>query len=141
MARRRVSIFGSTGSIGTNTVDLILNGAEDFDVVALTGGRNIERLAQQAVSLRADVAVTAHSECYDDLKSALAGTGIEVAAGQSAIADAADRPTDWVMSAIVGADGLVPGLRALRHGTTLALANKESLVTAGPLLMAEATID
>ncbi|SMX34946.1 1-deoxy-D-xylulose-5-phosphate reductoisomerase [Actibacterium lipolyticum] len=137
---RRVSIFGSTGSIGENTIDLLMRqgGADAFDVVALTGGRNIQRLADQAKALRADIAVTCYPECYDALKQALAGTQIEVAAGADAIADAAARPADWVMSAIVGAAGLVPGLKALEQGTTLALANKESLVTAGPLLMATA---
>jgi 1-deoxy-D-xylulose-5-phosphate reductoisomerase len=135
---RRVTIFGSTGSIGENTVDLIGRRLKDFDVVALTGGRNVARLAEQAVELNADLAVTAFEDCYDDLKAALAGTSIEIAAGPQAVSDAADRPADWFMSAIVGAAGLVPGLRALRHGTTLALANKESLVTAGPHLLAEA---
>ncbi|RLJ41736.1 1-deoxy-D-xylulose 5-phosphate reductoisomerase [Litoreibacter meonggei] len=134
---RRVTIFGSTGSIGENTVDLIARAPECYDVVALTGGRNVARLAEQAITLNADLAVTAFEECYGDLKAALTGTGIEVAAGADAVAEAADRKADWFMSAIVGAAGLVPGLRALRHGTTLALANKESLVTAGPYLMAE----
>ncbi|EPX79028.1 1-deoxy-D-xylulose-5-phosphate reductoisomerase [Litoreibacter arenae] len=135
---RKVTIFGSTGSIGENTVDLIAAAPERYDVVALTGGRNVARLAEQAIALRADLAVTAFDDKYDELKAALAGSGVEVAAGAQAVADAADRPADWFMSAIVGAAGLVPGLRALRHGTTLALANKESLVTAGPHLMAEA---
>jgi 1-deoxy-D-xylulose-5-phosphate reductoisomerase len=138
--RRRITVFGSTGSIGENTVDLLTRqgGAESYDVVALSGGRNIARLAEQAKALSADVAVTAYEECYDDLKAALAGSGVEPAAGQGALVEAADRPSDWIMSAIVGAAGLLPGLRALRHGTTLALANKESLVTAGPLLLATA---
>ncbi|WP_281856044.1 1-deoxy-D-xylulose-5-phosphate reductoisomerase [Litoreibacter halocynthiae] len=135
---RKVTIFGSTGSIGENTVDLIARAPESYDVVALTGGRNVARLAEQAISLNAELAVTAFDNCYDDLKTALSGTGIEVAAGEAAVAEAADRKADWFMSAIVGAAGLVPGLRALRHGTILALANKESLVTAGPYLMAEA---
>ncbi|MCV2881136.1 1-deoxy-D-xylulose-5-phosphate reductoisomerase [Actibacterium sp. XHP0104] len=137
---RRITIFGATGSIGENTVDLITRagGADAYDVVALTGGRNVARLAEQARALRADLAVTAHEDCYADLKDALAGTGIEVAAGTEAIEAAAERPADWIMSAIVGAAGLKPGLRALEQGTTLALANKESLVTAGPLLMATA---
>ncbi|MFC2967617.1 1-deoxy-D-xylulose-5-phosphate reductoisomerase [Acidimangrovimonas pyrenivorans] len=137
---RSVSIFGATGSIGVNTVDLIRRegGARAFRTVALTGGRNIARLADQARELQAELAVTAHPECYAALKEALAGTGTEVAAGPEAIAEAADRRADWVMSAIVGAAGLLPGFRALSHGSTLALANKESLVTAGPLLMAEA---
>jgi 1-deoxy-D-xylulose-5-phosphate reductoisomerase len=104
----------------------------------VTGGRNVARLAEMARALRAEVAVCADEASLPALREALAGTGVEVAAGDAAIAEAADRPADWVMSAIVGAAGLVPGLRALRHGGRLALANKESLVTAGPLLMAEA---
>ncbi|NNK68081.1 MAG: 1-deoxy-D-xylulose-5-phosphate reductoisomerase [Rhodobacteraceae bacterium] len=132
---RRVSIFGSTGSIGCNTVGLIAAEPDAYDVVALTGGRNVAKLAKQSRDLNADLAVTAHDDCYGDLKDALAGTGVEVAAGAEALTDAAERPADWVMSAIVGAAGLPPGLTALRHGTTLALANKESLVTAGRLLM------
>ena len=135
---RRVSIFGSTGSIGQNTVDLIKRDLDAFEVVALTGGRNIPLLAEQATVLGASLAVTAFDDCYAELAAALDGTGIEVAAGEEAVAEAADRPADWVMSAIVGAAGLVPGLRALRQGSTLALANKESLVTAGPLLLSEA---
>ncbi len=137
---RSISIFGATGSIGESTYDLILRagGAEAFRTVALTGGRNVARLAEMARTLRADVAVCADEQSLPALRDALAGSGVAVAAGDSAIAEAADRPADWVMSAIVGAAGLVPGLRALRHGRTLALANKESLVTAGPLLMAEA---
>ncbi len=132
---RRVTIFGSTGSIGCNTVDLIARDRAAFKVVALTGARNIETLARQARDLEAEIAVTAHTECYGDLKAALSGTGIEVAAGPEAILEAAERPADWVMSAIVGAAGLPPGMKALEQGRTLALANKESLVTAGPLLM------
>jgi len=132
---RRVTIFGATGSIGENTVDLIARRPEAFEVVALTGGRNIARLAAQARALRAGLAVTCYPEGYEELKSALAGSGVAVAAGPEALAEAAARPADWVMSAIVGAAGLVPGLTALEQGATLALANKESLVTAGPLVM------
>ncbi|MGY6410753.1 MAG: 1-deoxy-D-xylulose-5-phosphate reductoisomerase [Alkalilacustris sp.] len=137
---RRITIFGATGSIGENTVDLIARagGAETQRIVALTGGRNIARLAEQARSLRAELAVTSHPDLYADLKEALAGSGVEAAAGAEALLEAADRPADWTMSAIVGAAGLAPGFRALRHGGTLALANKESLVAAGPLLLAEA---
>ena len=137
-AVRRVSVFGATGSIGVNTVDLVAAAPDRFCVVALTGGRNVARLAAQARAVGAELAVTADPACLDDLRAALSGTGIEVAAGPAALLEAADRPADWIMSAIVGAAGLPPGLRALRHGTTLALANKESLVCAGPLLMAEA---
>lgn len=133
----RVSVFGATGSIGESTFDL-LSRRDDIETVALTGGRNVTRLAQQARALRARVAVTAHEECYASLKEALAGSGVEVAAGTDALIEAAERPADWVMSAIVGAAGLAPGFRALAQGATLALANKESLVTAGPLLMREA---
>jgi 1-deoxy-D-xylulose-5-phosphate reductoisomerase len=137
---RSVSVFGATGSIGESTFDLVQRqgGREAFRTVALTGGRNIARLAAQARALGAEIAVTAHDDCLADLRDALAGSGVEAAAGAQALAEAADRPADWVMSAIIGLAGLVPGLRALRHGATLALANKESLVAAGPLLMAEA---
>jgi 1-deoxy-D-xylulose-5-phosphate reductoisomerase len=138
MTVRRVSVFGATGSIGQNTLDLIARAPDEYQVVALTGGANIARLAQDARALRAQIAVTAYPDHLPALRDALAGSGVEAAAGAHAIAEAADRPADWIMSAIVGAAGLVPGLRALRHGTTLALANKESLVTAGPYLMAEA---
>ena len=138
MSVRRVSIFGATGSIGESTVDLIAREPERFDVVALTGGRNVRRLAEQAIALRAEHAVTCYPECYQELQGLLSGTGIGVAAGPGAIAEAAHMPADWIMSAIVGAAGLPPGLIALGQGTTLALANKESLVTAGPLLMGTA---
>jgi 1-deoxy-D-xylulose-5-phosphate reductoisomerase len=135
---RSISIFGATGSIGQNTVDLIARAPGAYRVVALTGGANIARLAQDAIRLGAEVAVTADDARLGDLRAALAGTGITAMAGAAALIEAADRPVDWVMSAIVGAAGLAPGFAALRHGGTLALANKESLVTAGPLLLAEA---
>ena len=137
---RSLSIFGATGSVGKQTVDLLRHagGADAYRVVALTGGRNLALLARMAQELRAEVAVCADASGLAELRDRLAGSGVAAAAGSQAIAEAADRPADWVMSAIVGAAGLVPGFRALRHGTVLALANKESLVTAGPLLMAEA---
>lgn len=135
---RRISIFGATGSVGEQTVDLIRRRAGEFRVVALTGGQNVTRLAELAAELRPEIAVCADPAGLGQLRDLLSGTGVAVAAGAGAIAEAADRPADWVMSAIVGAAGLVPGLQALRHGAVLALANKESLVTAGPLLMAEA---
>ncbi len=135
---RRITVLGATGSIGQNTLDLIARRPGEFKVVALTGGRNTELLAGQARAHRADVAVTAYPECYHDLKSRLAGSGVAVAAGPQALIEAAQRPADWTMSAIVGAAGLAPGFAALAQGNTLALANKESLVTAGPLLLAEA---
>ena len=137
---RTISVFGATGSIGESTFDLLMRqgGPARYRVRALTGGRNVRRLAEQARALRAELAVTAHEDCLADLRDALAGSGVEAAAGAAALAEAADRPADWVMSGIVGAAALVPGFRALAHGATLALANKESLVTAGPLLMARA---
>lgn len=138
MSMRRVTIFGSTGSIGENTIDLILRTPDAFEVVALTGGRNVARLAEQAIATGAQLAVTAHEDCLEELTDRLAGSAVEVAAGKNALLEAAERPADWIMSAIVGAAGLLPGLRALRQGTTLALANKESLVCAGRLLMSEA---
>lgn len=128
-------MFGATGSVGQSALDLIARAPDDYDVVALTGGRNIAQLAKDAIALNADVAVTCHGELHNDLKELLAGSGIEVASGDSAIAEVASRPADWTLSAIVGAAGLIPGLKALEQGQTLALANKESLVTAGPLLM------
>ena len=135
---RRISILGATGSIGQNTIDLIARDPDAYDVVALTGGQNIAQLAQDAIRLRAEIAVTADPARLEDLRQALAGSGVEAAAGPDAIDEAAARPADWVMSAIVGAAGLRPGLTALGQGATLALANKETLVAAGPLVMAEA---
>lgn len=135
---RKITIFGATGSIGQSTIDLIARNRDAYAVTALTGGRNIAQLAADAVRLGAGLAVTAHDDTYAELKDALAGTGVEAAAGQGALIEAAERPADWVMSAIVGAAGLAPGLKALEQGATLALANKESMVCAGSLVMATA---
>lgn len=121
--------------MGQSAVDLIARAPEAYDVVALTGGRNLALLAADAVRLRAKVAVTCHAKLYGELRDLLAGTGIEVAAGDAAIVEAAGRPAAWTLSAIIGAAGLAPSFAALAQGRTLALANKESLVTAGPLLM------
>ena len=132
---RRISIFGATGSVGQNTIDLVRRRPDDFHVVALSGGRNIARLARDARELRAEVAVTAFDDQLGNLRDALTGTGVKAQAGAQAVAEAGARPADWVMSAIVGAAGLAPGLKALEQGATLALANKESLVCAGPLIM------
>ncbi|MEX0339125.1 MAG: 1-deoxy-D-xylulose-5-phosphate reductoisomerase [Arenibacterium sp.] len=132
---RRVSILGATGSIGQNTIDLIARAPERFKVVALTGAGNIGQLARDARALQAEFVVTADESRLDDLRAALGGTEIEVGAGAEALCDAAARPADWVMSAIVGAAGLAPGLAALEQGATLALANKESLVCAGALVL------
>jgi 1-deoxy-D-xylulose-5-phosphate reductoisomerase len=132
---KKVSIFGATGSIGQNTIDLIARAPDAYDVVALTGASNIAQLAEDAQRLNAQLAVTAHEHLLDDLRDALSGTGVEAAAGTQAINEAAAHPADWVMSAIIGAAGLAPGVEALKQGATLALANKESLVCAGQLML------
>lgn len=132
---KTVSVFGATGSIGQNTIDLMKRAPQAYDVVALTGGRNVTQLAADAIALNADVAVIEDAGRFQELKDLLAGTGVEAACGAAAIIEAATRPCDWTMSSIVGAAGLAPGWAALEQGNTLALANKESLVTAGPILM------
>ena len=137
MDARGVTILGSTGSIGCNTLDLIRRNASQYRVEALTANRNVELLASQAIEFDAKLAVVADEACYDDLKEALAGTGIEAAAGPSGLVEAALRPADWVMAAIVGAAGLQPTLSAIRRGCVVALANKECLVCAGDLVLAE----
>jgi len=138
MSRRRISIFGVTGSIGVNTVSVIETlGADTYEVVAVSGNSNIAGLADTARRLRAQVAVTADEGRLDELRAALAGSGIAAAAGTNALVEAASRPVDWVMSAIVGAAGLAPTLAAARTGATIALANKECLVAAGPVFLAE----
>ena len=133
---RRVTILGSTGSVGRNTVDLIEHRPERFVVEALTANRNARLLAEQAKRLRPGLAVVADPDSYDELKEALAGTGIEAAAGAAAVIEAASRPADLVMLAIVGAAGFEPTLAAARQGAIVALANKETLVCAGELVMA-----
>ena len=135
-APRRVTILGSTGSVGRNTVDLIEHRPERFVVEALTANRNAQLLAEQAKRLRPSLAVVADPDSYDELKEALAGTGIEAAAGAAAVIEAASRPADLVMLAIVGAAGFEPTLAAARQGAIVALANKETLVCAGELVMA-----
>jgi 1-deoxy-D-xylulose-5-phosphate reductoisomerase len=137
--QRRVTILGSTGSVGASTLDLMDQaqraGSARFEVEALTGGGNIARLAEQAIQWRARLAVTADIDKLQDLRDALAGTDIEVAAGAEAIVEAAQRPADWTMASIVGAAGLRSAWAAAEQGGVLALANKESLVCAGPALM------
>jgi len=135
--RKRVTILGSTGSVGCNTIDLIERDPASFDVEALTANGNIDLLADQAKRLGARLAVVANPDRYADLKKALAGTAIEAAAGPEALIEAAARPANWVMAAIVGAAGLEPTLAAIRRGAIVALANKECLVCAGDLVMRE----
>lgn len=139
MIRRRVTVLGSTGSVGCSTLELMdqaeLAGTGVFEVEALTGGHNIARLAGQARRWKPKLAVTADPSRLDELRAALAGTGVEAAAGDEAVVEAATRPADWVMAAIVGAAGLRSAWAAASTGATLALANKESLVCCGPALI------
>jgi 1-deoxy-D-xylulose-5-phosphate reductoisomerase len=113
-------------------------GSPEFSVVALTAHTNVEALAEAAISARAEVAVIADASRYDQLKSLLVGTGVEAAAGDAAIVEAASRTADVVVAAIVGIAGLPATLAAIQRGNNVALANKESMVCAGPLLRAEA---
>lgn len=136
--KRRITIFGATGSIGQNTLDLIRRDRDAYEMIALSGGRNIDQLISDAIEFRPQVAVTSEESLLGVLQAGLAGSGVQARAGRAALLEVADMPADWTMSAIVGAAGLEPGLRSLRHGGTLALANKESLVSAGPILLSEA---
>jgi len=132
---RSVTILGSTGSVGRSTIDLINGHRGKFQVKALTANKNVELLAKQARDLRAELAVVADEKLYSDLKQALDGSGVKAAAGHKAVIEAAEIPCDWVMAAIVGAVGVESTLKAIQQGKTVALANKESLVCAGPFMM------
>ncbi len=134
----RISILGATGSIGKSALALIAEHPERFQVEALVAQSNAALLAEQAINAKAKIAVIADEAHFSVLQSALAGTGIEAAAGESAIAEAMARKADCVISAIVGAAGLKPTLAAIKAGSTIALANKECLVCAGDLLQQEA---
>ncbi|MEQ9518823.1 MAG: 1-deoxy-D-xylulose-5-phosphate reductoisomerase [Parvibaculum sp.] len=134
---RRVTVLGSTGSVGCNTLDLIRRSPGAYEIVALTAQTNVAELAKQAKEFNAKVAVIGDETKRAELASALAGTGIEVAAGRTALLDAATMPADWVMAAIVGTAGLAPTLNAVRQGAHVALANKECLVSAGHVFMGE----
>jgi 1-deoxy-D-xylulose-5-phosphate reductoisomerase len=132
---KSVSILGSTGSVGRSTLDLIAGHRDQFKVVALTANKNVALLAQQAREFSADYAVIANENLYGELKQALAGTKIKAEVGHKAVVEAAGVKADWIMAAIVGAAGVGSTLRAIQQGTTVALANKESLVCAGPFMM------
>ncbi|HAY49856.1 1-deoxy-D-xylulose-5-phosphate reductoisomerase [Thalassospira sp.] len=135
--KKSVSVFGVTGSIGTSTVDILKSHADKYSVDAVTAHRNVEALAQIARDLSAKFAVIGDPDLYEELCDALAGSGIEAGAGESALIDAAQRPSDIVIAAIVGAAGLKPTLAAIRRGARVGLANKETLVCAGALMTAE----
>ena len=138
---RSVTILGSTGSIGVNTADVITHaratyGAGAFPVVALTAGGNVSKLIEQAKALKPKLAVIGDENLFAQLQAGLSGTGIEVAAGRQAVIDAAARPSDFVMVAIMGAAAIEPALAAIRRGVIVALANKECVVAAGAVFRA-----
>ena len=132
---RIVTVLGSTGSIGVSTLSLFEESKADVEILALTAGRNVKRLAEQALRWRPKIAVIENEGALPELKERLAGSGIEAAAGSAAVAHVAGEGADWVMSAIVGAAGLAPPPASARAGSVIALANKESLVCAGPSLI------
>ncbi|CAM8667883.1 1-deoxy-D-xylulose-5-phosphate reductoisomerase [Sphingobium sp.] len=132
---KRVSIFGATGSVGLSTLDLIRREPDAYQVVALTANSDVDSLAALARETGAQVAVIGQARLHGALKAALAGSGVEAAAGEEALVEAAAMDADWTMAAIVGCAGLRPTMAALKAGRTVALANKESLVSAGALMM------
>ena len=135
---RRLSLFGATGSVGRSTLDLVRCDGQAWRVAVLTANSDVAELAKLAHEFRPDIAVIADPARYGALRDALAGTGIEAAAGADALVEAAQRPTDLVMAAIVGCAGLAPTMAALAAGHDVALANKEALVSAGELMTAAA---
>ena len=131
---RRITILGATGSVGTSTLDLIESAGGDFSIEALTAGSDVEKLAEIARRTGAKRAVIADQDRLGALRDALEGSGCEALAGEDAQCAAA-RDADLVMAAIVGTAGLRPVMAALESGVTVGLANKESLVAAGALMM------
>ncbi|MCB1473132.1 MAG: 1-deoxy-D-xylulose-5-phosphate reductoisomerase [Rhodobiaceae bacterium] len=138
MSARAITVLGATGSVGSSTLDLVARGGERFTVDTLTAHRDAEGLARLVRLHRARHAVIADESCLGELKALLAGTGTSVAAGPQALCEAAERPVDLLMAAIVGVAGLAPTLAAIRTQRIVALANKETLVCAGALMMGEA---
>lgn len=132
---RRISVLGATGSIGRSTLDLIERNAQDFEVVALTAQSSTSQLAELAIRHRAKLAVIGDPDAYAELKSLLAGSGVEAAAGPQALEESGYRPAECVVAAIVGAAGIKPTFAAVTQGRRVALANKECLVTAGAVFM------
>lgn len=134
-AVRSITILGATGSVGQSTLDLIARNREAFDVLAVTARSDVTGLAAAARRVGARRAVIADESRHDELRTALEGSGVEAAAGEQALIDAARSGADWTMAAIVGCAGLRPVMAALEQGRTVALANKESLVSAGAIMM------
>ncbi|HEY0165020.1 MAG TPA: 1-deoxy-D-xylulose-5-phosphate reductoisomerase, partial [Sphingomicrobium sp.] len=137
--RKKIAILGATGSVGASTLDLVERARERFEVVALTAGSDVAGLADAARRTRAGLAVIADEARLDELESRLAGTDCRAAAGPEALKEAAAGEAEWVMAAIVGCAGLVPVMAAIEAGRTIALANKEALVSAGALMTEAAT--
>jgi len=135
---RSVTILGATGSIGTSTIDLLKRERAHYRVEALTANTSAAALAALARELGARFAAVGDPAAYRELKDALSGSGIEAAAGEGALIEAAERPAQWVIGAITGAAGLKPTLAAAERGAIVALANKECLVCAGGLFMRRA---
>jgi len=135
--KKSVCVLGVTGSVGSSTLDILKAHSDKYAVDAVTAHRNVQGLAKAAIELGAAMAVIADESLYEDLKSALCGTDILVAAGDEALVEAASRPSDIVIAAIIGAAGLKATLAAIRRGARVGLANKETLVCAGDLMMAE----
>lgn len=135
MAVKNISILGSTGSVGQSTIKVIQAQEANYNIQALTANTNWELLAEQAITLKATCAVIGNEAYYDDLKKALAGTGIEVTAGKQALIEAAAMPADWIMASIMGMAGLEPLMAVIAQGSIVAIANKEPLVAAGPLVL------
>ena len=131
---KQISVLGATGSIGQNTLDLIKSTKDEFEVVALTGSQNIKLLAQSAIDSNAKIVATSDDSKFNELKEILSGRNIKVLGGKNGILEASSAKVDWVMSAIVGSAGLLPGLTAMQAGANVALANKESMVAAGPIM-------
>ncbi|QPD00375.1 1-deoxy-D-xylulose-5-phosphate reductoisomerase [Qipengyuania soli] len=131
---RSISILGATGSVGEQTLDLVRRNGEEWKVVALTAHSNVAALAAMAREFDAEVAVIADETRLDELRAALAGSGIEAAGGRAALCEAASRPVDMTVAAIVGCAGLGPVMAAIEQGGTIALANKEALVSAGEVM-------
>jgi 1-deoxy-D-xylulose-5-phosphate reductoisomerase len=132
---RTVTILGATGSVGRSTLDLIERNADRYEVLALTALQDVAGLAEAAKNVGARRAVIGDESLYGPLKERLNGSGIEAAAGEEAITEAASSGADWTMAAIVGCAGLKPVMAALEKGATVALANKEALVSAGDLMV------
>jgi 1-deoxy-D-xylulose-5-phosphate reductoisomerase len=132
---KTISVLGSTGSVGTQTLDLVASNPERFQVRVLVGGRNVALLAAQARQFRPELTVISEEALLPELRADLAGTNLACAAGRAAVIEAAGRPADWTMSAITGIAGLEPTLASVRHGGAIAFANKEALVSAGDVLL------